>query len=204
PGRHDLAHQADALGLLGVDGPGGQHQLEGPGGPDQPGQRVADADVAAADADLDELGAEAGLGGGEPDVAGQGEGEPAAVGRAVDGGDDGLREPAELLRQLGDAGLGQQPGAGPGRAGGRGGAGRAVGQVEAGAEAPAGAGQHDDPAGRVVLQLVERVVQLVDEPEAEGVELLGPVQRQDRDVGSGALDEQIARPGVLPGHGAAS
>ena len=48
---HDPAHQADAPGLVGVDQPAGEQQLEGGRRADQPGQQPAHADVAAGEAD---------------------------------------------------------------------------------------------------------------------------------------------------------
>src|SRR5262245_50481815 len=51
---HDARHEPDAVGLAGLDHAAGQHQLERARGADQAREQVADADVAAGQADADE------------------------------------------------------------------------------------------------------------------------------------------------------
>ena len=63
-------------------------------------------------------------------------------------------------------------------------------QVEAGAEPPARAGEHDDPHGPVVDELVEGDVQVGDQLVAHGVEPVGPVQGEEGDPGSGLGSER--------------
>ena len=53
-------------------------------------------------------------------------------------------------------------------------------EVGAGAERPPGAGHDHRPHGVVGVGLVEGVEQLLEHRAGEGVELLGPVQRDDR------------------------
>ena len=78
---HDPADEADALGLVGVDEPAGEQQLEGGRRADEAGQQPAHADVAARQADADEGDVEAGRRRRHADVGGEGQGEPAAGGR---------------------------------------------------------------------------------------------------------------------------
>ena len=193
--RFDEArHQTQPQRFVGVDGPGGQDQIEGRPGADQPRQRVTDADVAAAEAEFDELGAESGRRARDPQVAGQRDAESTTVGDAVDGCDHRLAQPVDLGGEVGDAFLPAHPRTGElGAAAGLGGVGSA--QVQAGTEASAGAGQHDDAAGVVRGEGVECLVQLFDQLIRQRVELLGPVEGQDGDLGSGMAGLQDGRHG---------
>ena len=51
---------------------------------------------------------------------------------------------------------------------------------------PAGAGEHDDPTGVVGVDLVERVEQVVDHAERQGVQAVGVVQGHHGDLGPGS------------------
>ncbi len=57
-----------------------------------------------------------------------------------------------------------------------------LGQVLAGREGPAGAGQHHHPALRIGARRLQSGTQLGMHAEREGIELVGPVERQLRDA----------------------
>ena len=87
-------------------------------------------------------------GGGDPDVARQGQGEAAPCRRTVHGGDHRLGQRAQPGDQRGDVGLGGEGRSHPVEAlGSRRSA--VPAEIEPGAEAPPGAGEDDDPAGPV-------------------------------------------------------
>jgi hypothetical protein len=178
---HHPGHDAEPLGLAGVDHPAGEQQLEGAGGPDEARQQPADADVAARQADAHEGHVEAGLGRGEAHVAGEGEGEAPTRGRAVHGGDDRLAQAPQLRHERRDVLLGRHAGLHGAEALCPGGGAGAL-QVEAGAEAAAGAGEDHDPARPVGGDRVECGVQVGDQLVAHGVEPLGAVERQEGDA----------------------
>ena len=62
-------------------------------------------------------------------------------------------------------------------------------EVEARAERPACAGQHDDAHSVVVADRFERVVQLDDEIDRHRVEALRAVERHQRDMLNRPVDE---------------
>ena len=154
---------------------------------EQPGQRVAHADVGAGETGADERGAEGGGLGRDPQVGGGGDAEAAAVRSTVDGGDDDLGQRPHVDGEVGHELLAADPGVhvrvftGPRR--------RAeVLEVEAGAEPPTRAGQHHHPAAGVAADGVERVVQVCRQLEVERVQSLRTVERDLGDVGRHTLD----------------
>ena len=185
----DRRDQPDPLGLLGGHAPGGQHQLVGARGADQPRQQPARAHVAVGDADVQEHRAEDGAVRGVADVAAEREREPEAGRRPVDGGDHGLRRLAQLQHEPRHVLLAAEPVA------------RVVGavvarrlavavQVEADAERPPGAG-HDDGAARAVGgDPVELLVQRAAELGVHRVEGVGAVEREDADGFGGAFNSK--------------
>jgi hypothetical protein len=84
-------------GLGGVDDAAREHQLECPGGADQPGQEPADADVTARQADPHEGHAEARRRCREPNVARQCQGQPAPGRGPVDGSVEGAVQVGDEL-----------------------------------------------------------------------------------------------------------
>ena len=69
------------------------------------------------------------------------------------------------------------------------------GQVVARTEAPTGTGEDDRPARVVALQLIECGVQLLDQLVGHGIEALGPVEREQHDLGSATFDEDSGHRG---------
>lgn len=182
------ADEADPLGFLGVDLAPGDDHVEGPSRADEARQQVADPDVGARQAGADERRAEPGGAGGDAQVGGARQREPAAVRGPVDRGDDDLGRLAHVLGEVGDelleadtdARVGVLP---------RGGDGAPVLEVEARGEPLPGAGEEHDAGLGVAADLVERVVEPGDELVVHGVEPIGTVQRDPRDVRLGALHE---------------
>jgi hypothetical protein len=112
----------------------------------------------------------------------------AAVGRAVDRGDDRLRDGAhgrDELRVNAD-----RPRTDPRD-------GQAVDvrdqgvvlEVEAGAERASRAGEHDDPAVVVPPGALEHVLERQTQVDGHGVAALGPIEADDPDVGPRLLEE---------------
>ena len=85
-GLGDSGHQADALGLLDIDGASGQHELEGTAGADQARQVVADAALTGRQAHLDRAHMEAGRSAGKAHIGAQGQAKPGTYGHPIDGG----------------------------------------------------------------------------------------------------------------------
>src|ERR1700730_16078390 len=80
---YDAVYEAEGQGLFGVDGAPGEIELARFGGPDEPGQKVAAAEIAG-EADPDEGSHQPGGGAGDPQIASERKGEPGARGRTVD------------------------------------------------------------------------------------------------------------------------
>ena len=121
--------------------------------------------------------------GGDPDVAGQRDAEPSAVGGTVDRRDHRLPKTVYPRGQVCDAFLPAHARPRELRA-----AARLcwvrVGEVKTRAESPPRPGDHHDPAVVVGADAIKRGVQLLDYLVVQRVELLGPVERQHRDVGT--------------------
>ena len=101
---------------------------------------------------------------------------PPAAG-PVYGGDNRLREAADLLHERGDGALRRPRLVAAAEVLGAGHRAEAA-EVEPGAKAPAGAGQHDDPAGQVSRQGAQMLVELGDQRLGQRVQLVRPRQRQ--------------------------
>ena len=99
-GREDLVDEADAESFSGIDGAGGEKQVEGVGEADEAGEHPGDA-VFGDEAAAREGGGEFGGVGGETEIAVERD-EAEADDRAVDGGDDGLGECREIGIFLGE------------------------------------------------------------------------------------------------------
>ena len=168
--------------------------------PDEAGEQIGGAHLAARHPDPDRLGREPGRLGGDAQVARVREREPAAVGGAVDRGDHRLREPAERRDRVAEVRLPAHPGRGSFEAGRRRRRSDAL-QVEAGAEPPAGAGEHDRRARLVTREAGERRVEAVEERDVDRVQALGPVQRHELDSGPGPLGDDGAHRPNLAGVG---
>ena len=198
-GRHDVGDQPDALGLGGVDGVPGEQQLLGRRGADlhrHHPERHRDAH-----APRRRMAEQRALGS-EHDVAGADQVEAAGQAVAVGLGDDRLAvvphpQPAvdHLAQRLAVAGdrrlahvgeRGAPGGAVPGQPGVRG----RGGQVVAGTERPPGAAQADHPHVVAGVERPERGVEVVEQPGAQRVELLGPVEGERGD-GTVDVDEQV-------------
>ena len=138
----DGGHEAVALGRGGIVRRAGQQHRLGPRHADEARQSPGGRHEADIDAGADEARA----GGGDPDVAGERDLEPAADAPAIDRGDDGQAEPFDPLEQLAET---RQVGLG------RGGVMRLrrsdplLLEIVATAEGTAAAG-HDDRAGGAV------------------------------------------------------
>src|SRR3954470_9624032 len=88
--RHHLRHQADALGLLGVDVTTGEQDVECTREADLPRQQVADAELVGREAVVDPRGAEVGRIGADADVGRARQAEAATDRRTVHGCDHRL------------------------------------------------------------------------------------------------------------------
>ena len=93
--RRYAAHQADPLGLVGVDDVSGVHKLHSLRHPDRHGQKLRAA-VVRRERALGEYGRKLGALRGDPDVAGQSQSESGADRGTVDRRD---RRPGELAQQ---------------------------------------------------------------------------------------------------------
>ena len=147
---------------------------------DDRGQRHRDAE-ALVEPELGEVAAEAGVGGGDPEVGREREAEPAADRRALHRGDDRL-----LRREEGDGLLVEVRGLVDEV--------RLRAEVGAGAEVLALRAQHDRPAVGVVVEREDRLDQRLDERDVEEV-VRRSVELDRRDV---VLDGD----GDVIGHGA--
>ncbi len=139
-------------------------------------------------ADVDEGGAEHGLGARVADVAAERERQAEAGGGAVDGCDHGLGQGAQPEHELGHVLLVVEAVAGQvafvvGRRG------AVAAQVDAGAEAAAGAGQDHRATGALQGDPAQLHVQRLAQLGGHRVELIGPVERELNDVRGGFLDE---------------
>ena len=111
-------------------------------------------------------------------IAGQRDVRARAGGHAVDGGDDRHRQIAQrehqrlvvLLDRLAEID------ALPARRDG------AIAEILAGAEAAAGAGEHQHARSAIFRQATERIAHFAMHLDVEAVEPIGPVQRQPRDA----------------------
>src|SRR5690606_8826786 len=83
------------------------------------------------------------------------------------------------------------------RAGADAGAGGHVLEVEARAEPAAGAGEDDDPHAAVAVELDERPAEVGDHRAADGVEPVGPVQR-DRGDAPVPFEQHVRHQVLLP------
>src|SRR5690606_12251468 len=192
--RDDAGQQADALGLVRADVPPGQHDLEGAGGADRAREQVAEAEFSRREAVVDPGGAEQGGLGAEPDVGGQRQAEAAADRGPVDRGDDRLVDAAhraddvveQLHRPERDGGEGEPVDAGD-VAG--------VLQVGAGAEAAAGAGDHDDAGVVVAAGLLEGLPERDHDVERHRVHPFGPVEGDEGDVRARLVDQDEGQNG---------
>ena len=137
-----LAHQPAPVRLVGGHGPAGEHPVGRQARPDDAGQEVAHAHLGAGETDRDGRVAERGGRGADADVGRQAQREAATDCRPVDRGDDRLGQRSDRLRERGHRLLEAQ--AVDGGSGGVEHARPEVAQVDAGAEAPPGAGEHDD------------------------------------------------------------
>src|SRR5215471_7425810 len=113
---------------------------------------------------------------------------PPPGGGSVDGRDYGLADRSHVWDQLGDLLLDVQELVDIAhRLAGR--YGSISAEIEPSAEAAAGAGDDGDPTVRVGVDFVECLVQADDQVPVHGVELLGPVQRDDRYVWSRVVEQ---------------
>ena len=181
-------HDAEAFGLVGVDGAAGHDHVEGPGGTDEPRQEVGDAGVGSREAGADERRAERRRRCRDAQVTAERQREAAAEGGAVDCCEHDLWRGAQVLHEVGEVALPVLTGGevsvtarcrdlAP------------VLEVEAGAERTAGSGEDDDLAVVVGGNGVEGIVQLADEGEVDGVEALGAVEAESGDMVGDRFDE---------------
>ena len=89
-GGHEAVQHPEGVRLGATEVPPGQHELAGAGRADDARQEVAHADVARRQTDADEDRTEGGVRSRDPEVAGEGERQPAADRRAVHGRHHGL------------------------------------------------------------------------------------------------------------------
>ena len=198
-GRH-LLHDAEPLGLRGVDAPAGEGQQLGLAGPDLVGQPEVAAGVDG-HADLGLGQGEDGVVGRHPDVAHERELEAEAEAVALHGAHDRLGQlvedpealvhPADALvvvahllgrRAAGDPVLGHA-------------------EVDAGAEGPALGLDHEDPDAVVEADPVGQGAELARGLPGPHVELLGVVEREGADAASrppAARGAAASRPRAAP------
>ena len=140
-----VGDQPDPIGFVGIEDPAGEQEFGRSAGADQSGQEVAGSHIAVADADLDEDRTEASTPSGNPDVAGQRNGEAAADRCAVDRCDPWLARAVDRFVDRRDLILGHEPADDRTHALGTGRNARVAEKVGAGTEPATGAGQHDGP-----------------------------------------------------------
>ena len=183
-----MRHEPDACGFFGVDVATGDHDLERPRRADRTWEEVAHPQLGGREAVLYPGRAEVRQVRGDADVGGEAEAEAAADGRAVDGADHRLRHPPQ-----GEHDVVEDP-HGPSRdtrsreavdVGDR----SRVLEVGARAEAASRPREDHDSDVVVLAHLLQRLAQGDHHVEGHGVHALGPVQRHERDVGSGLLDQ---------------
>ena len=171
-GYHPV-HKPDALGLCGVDDVAGHQQFLGLGHADK--ERPDDRAAVAGDESRTDMGvADAGAVGGVDHIAEECQRGAQACGHAVQGADDGLLHPQDVLDDAAPAG---GDGAdGPVLQGDCAAAFVHGPHIAAGAEAAPGAGEHHRADLRVAAHLVEGVFDLVVHHFVDRVQTLRAVQ----------------------------
>ena len=168
-----MVDHADLQGALGVDGVGGVDQLHGGAGAHDTGHALGAAE-AGDDAQAHFGLAELGLLGSDADVAGQGHLAAAAQGEAVDRGDGGLLHQVhpqqDAVAQLTEGQALSHVHGGH------------LADVSAGDEGAASAGDDDHVDVVVVLHVVQSSFKLGKDGLIQGVQSLGAVHGDDRDV----------------------
>ena len=188
--RDEALVKPDFVGPLGIDEVAGHEELGGIPEPDEARKEPRRPHVRAGKPDADEQKGDLGGFGRDPDVARRGDHGAGARDGAVQGGDDRPPAPANVQDEV----------AGHPRESPK--AGRVVREertddvfdVSPRAEGAARAGQHDRPHVRLRIQRVKRVPQLGVDLEGQGVQPLGPVERDGRDSRVGAQSAE-ERPG---------
>src|SRR5437588_1565031 len=180
---HDLVQEPDLLRLLRLDQPGREEHLLGAGRAHQLHEQVQGGHREAVAEGARDGNAEPGAGRADPEVAGAGDGEPAACAGAADGGDGGDADTTEgadlalhpllvldriLLRlealELRDVGPGDE------------------GLVP-------GAGQHHAAQGVVLVGFARDLTEPVVHGEGHRIARLRPVEGQPEDVPPALLDQ---------------
>ena len=177
-GGNDFVDQAEAEGFGGIDDLSGEHHAESRTAADEAGETLR-ATVAGDEAEFELGEAEAGLVAGDAEGAGEGEFAATAEGDAVDGGKDGLAgalevgrdEGEDVLAALGDGEAGEGVGLGEGADVGASGEG-AVTRASDDEDADRGVGGE---SGEDALEFVEHL-------GVEGVENLGAIEGDGRNV----------------------
>ena len=193
-GGHDGGHQAEIARLVRAQLALAHEDLERAVATERTHERAGQAGVGH-QPDAVEGGHEAGLLGRDDDVGGERQAHSGPGGDAVDRGDDRLRQVADRLDQR--VVLGGQHGPEVALLG-------SAAQVGAGAEAAAGAGDHDSARRLVARGDLERGQQLFAELAVERVERLGPVEREGRDAvgdlarASVSMQARRARAPIVP------
>ena len=187
-GLDELADEPPPVGFVCRDGATGQHPIGGDAGSDDPGEVIAHAHLRSGQAEQDGGIAECRCRGADPDVGRQAQREPCADAWAVDGGDDGLRQIPDRLRQCRHRLLEPQPI--DGRISRVGYPRPEISHVDAGAETACCAGQDDGIHRCVVGHRCERLGEFAPHDVVDRVELLRPVQRQHNDAGVRPFDDQ--------------
>src|SRR4051812_6288999 len=181
--------EPDALGLLDVDAAAGEHELVRARRPDQPRQQPADRHVAVRHADVHERHPEDRAARRVADVAAEREGEAEPRGGAVERGDDRLRRVAQAHDQarhvllVGEA-IPRRVAAVVARRV------AVAAQVEAGAEPPPGAREHDGAARAIGGDGIELLVQRTAELGRHRVQPVGAVEREQPDLVGRTLADQ--------------
>ena len=167
-------------------GSAGEEHLERDPAREETGEPLGAAG-AGEEAELDLGDAEARVVGRHPEVAREGELEPAAERGAVDRGDRRLRVLLEPVEDVGErahepreAGGAVEPGQ--------------LADVGAGAERPPLAGDHERAHAVVGLEVDQRGVERGEGVGADRVETIGPAQRDDRDRALASFDPQHVAP----------
>jgi hypothetical protein len=171
---HDDVDESDALGLLGVDDPSREHQVLGPGRPDQSGEPLGAA-AARDDPEQDLRLGEPGSAGRDAEVAGEGELAPTAEGHSVHGGDRRTLDRGHRTERPQERATDPGHGVGVGQLeGGLAPAFGELGDVGAGSEQLGAAGDHDGPRPVVGLpsdHVVRNGLEFAEEFHAQGVDL---------------------------------
>ena len=176
---NDTAHESEALGLVSIDLPARDDEIEGAPRTDDLREQKADPGIGAGEAGADERGAEPRRVGGDPDVARAREREPTTERRPIHRRDHDLGRLADVNHQVGEELLTSHADGRP-RVVPRRGRRPPVAEIQPGTEASTRAGEDRDTARFVGRDLVEGVMQLGNELEGDRVEVFGTVQRQQR------------------------